>query len=211
MDNPKPKTPRRGRPPRSQKAIDASRERIVAAARDLFAAEGYDGVSMRKIAARAGCLPATLYTLFPGKRQLLHCLWGQIFSDLNTALARSCQESAPHDGLLRLCFAHIDFWLDRPQDYRAIFLVEDRLQDSGDPYFVESEVAARYLDILHGAIVQAQASGEIGAGNPDEVRKVLLCCIQGLTYNLIAIPEFDWGDIQRLKTLTITTVLLGLR
>lgn len=211
MDNAEPKTPRRGRPPRDRKTIEASRARIVAAARDLFAAEGYDGVSMRKVAAKAGCLPSTLYTLFPGKRQLLHFLWRQIFSDLIDALDRSNVESAFQDGLASLCLAHIDFWLERPQDYRAIFLVEDQIQDSGDPYFVESDIAARYLDVMRRAIIDAQARGEIGDADPDEIRKMLLCCIQGVAYNLIAIPEYEWGDTQRLKTMTIRTMLLGLR
>lgn len=210
MDEKRPEPPRRGRPPRSSDAIESQRQHIVAAARDLFAAEGYDGVSMRKVAAKAGCLPSTLYTLFPGKRQLLHFLWGHIFAELNDALDRSAGQEAP-DGLTRLCLTHIDFWLQRPQDYRAIFLVEDRVQDSDDPYFVESAVAARYLGIMHRAIVDGQARGEIGSGNPDEIRKILLCCIQGVAYNLIAIPEYDWGDADRLKTMVIGAAILGLR
>ena len=82
MENKETKTSRRGRPPRSQEQITASRNVIIQAAKDLFAAHGYEGVSMRKIAAQADCLPATLYTLFPNKRQLLHYIWENIFLDL---------------------------------------------------------------------------------------------------------------------------------
>lgn len=66
-----PTNPRRGRPPRSHQQADDTRQRVIAAARALFVQDGYDGVSMRKIAQLAGCSPAALYTLFPGKRQLL--------------------------------------------------------------------------------------------------------------------------------------------
>lgn len=204
-------TPRRGRPPRSIDAIEASRNRIVKAARDLFAAEGYDGVSMRKVAARAGCLPSTLYTLFPNKRRLLHFLWESIFAELIEVLERAYAKGAPPDRLANLCLAHIDFWLQRPQDYRAIFLVEDRLQDSDDPYFVQNDHAARYLDILRGAIVDGQSRGEIRVGDPDAIRNALLCCLQGVAYNLIAIPEYDWGDPAQLKAVTVKAFIAGLR
>ena len=202
---------RRGRPPRSAEEVDANRARIVAAARDLFAAEGYDGVSMRKVAARANCLPSTLYTLFPNKRQLLHHLWEGIFADLVAAMEQSHATSAPAERLTALCLTNIDFWLERPEDYRAIFLVEDRVQDSDAPYFVENVLALRLVAILQDAVVEAQQRGEIGPGDPEAVRDALLCGIQGVAYNLIAIPEFRWGDPERLKRTTVEALVRGLR
>lgn len=202
---------RRGRPPRSAAEIVASRRRIVAAARDLFAAEGYAGVSMRKIAARAGCLPSTLYALFPNKRGLLHILWESIFSDLIDLLDRIYAESPASSRLSNLCLAQIDFWLQRPEDYRAIFLVEDRIQDSDDPYFVENPMAKEALAILQRAVSEAQALGEIGAANEKDILNVLLCCIQGVVYNLVALPEFGWADPELIKTMTVRAVLQGLR
>lgn len=204
-------TARRGRPPRSAAAIEASRARIVAAARDLFAAEGYDGVSMRKVATRAQCLPSTLYTLFPNKRGLLHCLWEGIFADLVAAMEQSYAASAPAGRLIALCLTNIDFWLDRPDDYRAIFLVEDRVQDSDAPYFVENPLALRLVAIIGGAVVEAQQNGEIGPGDPDAIRDALMCGVQGVAYNLIAIPEFRWGDPDRLKRMTVEALVRGLR
>lgn len=202
---------RRGRPPRSAEEIGANRARIVAAARDLFAAEGYDGVSMRKVAARAQCLPSALYTLFPNKRQLLHCLWEGIFADLVAAMEQSHAASAPGGRLIALCLTNIDFWLERPEDYRAIFLVEDRVQDSDAPYFVENALALRLVAILHDAVAEAQQRGEVGPGDPEAIRDALLCGIQGVAYNLIAIPEFRWGDPERLKRTTVEALVRGLR
>ena len=202
---------KRGRPPRSTEAVDASRARIVAAARDLFAAEGYDGVSMRKVAAQAGCLPSTLYTLFPGKRQLLHCLWEEIFADLIAALEHRYAASRPADRLTALCLENIDFWLARPADYRAIFLVEDRVQDSDEPYFVENALAMRLVAIFGRAVAEAQQRREIGPGDADAIRDALLCGIQGVAYNLIAIPEYRWGDPDRLKRTTVEALVRGLR
>ncbi len=47
-----------------------NRDRVIAAAREVFAAEGLD-VPMREIARRAGVGPATLYRRFPTKESLV--------------------------------------------------------------------------------------------------------------------------------------------
>ena len=46
-----------------------NRDRIIRAARELFAQNGFD-VTMRQIARRAGVGPATLYRRFPTKQDL---------------------------------------------------------------------------------------------------------------------------------------------
>ena len=47
------------------------REKILAAARDLITQHGYDGVTMRKLAAKANVTPKTLYHQFGNKEKLL--------------------------------------------------------------------------------------------------------------------------------------------
>ncbi len=203
--------PRRGRPSRSEAQIEARREGIVAAARDLFAEGGYDGVSMRKVAARANCQPSALYALFPNKRRLLHFLWQTIFTDLVRLLERVSAQSAPSDRIAALCLAYIDFWLSRPTDYRAIFLVEDLPEGDGDQHFAQSPLIAEQVAILARAVSEAKMRGEIRKGDTVEIVRVLLCCMQGVTYNLIGIPEFGWGDPVKLRAATVETVLAGLR
>ena len=51
----KPSAPRVGRPPRSAQQSAEVRARVIEVARSLFAAEGFEAVSMRRIAADAGC------------------------------------------------------------------------------------------------------------------------------------------------------------
>ncbi len=209
-DTPRPAA-RRGRPPRSAGQAEASRQRIVKAARDLFAAEGYRGVSMRKVAARAACQPSTLYALFPGKRQLLHFLWEGIFTDLSAALARAWNDHAAPDRLAALCLATIDFWLGRPDDFMAVFLVEDHPREPGDQYFAQSSPALLNLTAYRRAVTEAQERGEVRAGDPDDIKNALVCCLQGVAYNLICIPEYPWGDPAEIKRIAVQTLVGGLR
>lgn len=63
---------RRGRP--VVIAADARRRTILAAAEQVFAAEGYANASMAAIAQTAGMSKKTIYALFPNKRALFEAL-----------------------------------------------------------------------------------------------------------------------------------------
>ena len=58
------------------------RQEILDAARDLFIREGYEAVSMRKIADRIEYSPTTIYLYFRDKSELFDCLSEQAFGKL---------------------------------------------------------------------------------------------------------------------------------
>ncbi|WEG09080.1 TetR family transcriptional regulator [Microbacterium horticulturae] len=62
--------PARRRPSGRRTGDSGTRDAILDAARDLFAAKGYDGASIRAIAARAGVDPALVRHFFTDKERL---------------------------------------------------------------------------------------------------------------------------------------------
>lgn len=201
----------RGRPPRSANKALTDKARIVSAARELFAEQGYEGVSMRKIACRAECSPAALYQLFPGKRQILHFIWEEVFHDLSLSLYKAYEHNQPQDRLEAVTFSFVDFWLARPDDYRAIFLIEDKPTGSQEAYFVETSQALHGLALIRQTVVEAQERGEIAMADPDEICSILISMAQGLALNFITIPEYPWGDAQSVKTRAFSALFKGLR
>lgn len=87
-------------------ALD-NRERILGAARELFAAEGLD-VPMREIARRAGVGPATLYRRFPTKQTLV-------------------VEAFTHE--MRTCHAIVEEGRADPDPWRGFRLVIEKICD----------------------------------------------------------------------------------
>jgi len=76
-DNP---TPKRGRPPLSDRR--ATRERILDAALEVFAERGFDGATVRQIAAKVGVSDPALYAHFKGKQEIFEALLALAGPDL---------------------------------------------------------------------------------------------------------------------------------
>src|SRR6476620_5235441 len=72
---------RSGRP-----SADATRERILDAALDLFADRSFDGASTREIAARAGVSQPSLAYHFQGKEALWQAAVDRLFAELRSVL-----------------------------------------------------------------------------------------------------------------------------
>jgi TetR/AcrR family transcriptional regulator len=68
-------------------SADATRERILAAALDLFSERGFDGASTRQIAARAGVTQPLLNYHFSAKDELWRAAVDGLFGALTLALA----------------------------------------------------------------------------------------------------------------------------
>src|SRR5215469_13299077 len=59
------------------------KRQILGAARELFVRNGYESVSMRKIANKIEYSPATIYTYFKDKDEILDCLCEETFVKLH--------------------------------------------------------------------------------------------------------------------------------
>mgnify|MGYP001212029915 CR=1 FL=1 len=58
-------------PPARQSQKEATRQRVIAAARELFDTHGYDGTTIREIARHAGVAVGSVFTTFASKGEIL--------------------------------------------------------------------------------------------------------------------------------------------
>jgi len=200
----------RGRPRKSFATAEAERDRILAAAERLFAKEGYAGVSMRKVAHVTGCSAAALYTLFPHKRALLRNIWEQAFGNLDRSLSRLRAANA-EELLRKLATGYVTFWAERPDHFRALFLIEDRVSEKGEQYFVETsknlpKVVARFQRAAQDAI--ASRSAKI---RPRALVELIFCALHGVASAVISMPEYEWPDPRALTKRMMDSLLNGLR
>src|SRR5690348_4404009 len=71
----------------SRPSADPTRERILAAALDLFSERSFEGATTREIAARAGVTQPLLNYHFQSKDALWRAAVDTLFEELNDALA----------------------------------------------------------------------------------------------------------------------------
>lgn len=102
------------------------------------------------------------------------------------------------------------FLAEHPEDFRAIFLTQDKPDTATEDDFVKGSAALRGLDIFRRAIAEAQSRGEIIDGDPEELKNVLLCAFHGVALNLLTIPEYRWGSVERIRDTTVRLLIAGM-
>jgi AcrR family transcriptional regulator len=209
-----PASPRRrvGRPPRSPERTDEIRAAIVEAARRLFDREGYEAVSMRRIAEECGLATATLYSLFQSKRDLLRNVWDDVFARLIADCeAAASVEGSPLERLQAFGRLYVDHWIAHPDDFRVVFLIEDPA-GSADDYYVDSSRVLSHFEAITAAFRAAVASRALPRRtDPTMVAQAYFCVLQGLAGSLITIPEFPWVDRAALIDTALACFLQGVR
>ena len=95
---------------------------ILDAARDLFATEGYEAVTMRKVAEKIEYSPTAIYTHFKDKLSLLRELCDRDFASFAAVLQRAGGVKDPVERLRRIGYAYVDFALEHPNHYRFLFM-----------------------------------------------------------------------------------------
>ena len=182
----------------------ALREEIMNAAAELFAAEGYESASMRKIARRIGYTPMSIYLHFKDKADLLDCICEQAFVDLYQRHERVDAEIGdPGERLKAGMRSFIDFARENPSYYRAIFVRK------GDAMPRRDGIRARTA-----ALKRQQVAAFLGAGaSKDEIEvatQVVMVAENGAATLLTANPG-RWAEPKKVIDAVTETIAGGLR
>lgn len=106
---------------RERERLD-TRERILAAAREMFATEGYEAVTMRAIAERIEYTPTALYHHFPSKQALVSELCQSDFMQLAKFFQSKQAPTDPVERLYAVGDAYLSFAMEHPSQYRFMFM-----------------------------------------------------------------------------------------
>lgn len=107
---------------RREREREEIRGRILDAARELFVAEGFEAVTMRRIADRIEYSATAIYFHFKDKESLLKELCSTDFHALAQQFGAIGTIDDPIERLRRVGHAYITFGLDYPNHYRLMFM-----------------------------------------------------------------------------------------
>lgn len=193
-----------------------TRERILDAARELFVTEGYDGVTMRKVAEKIEYSPTAIYVHFRDKQQLFLELCHSDYRRLAETFNQIAQIPDPIERLRRIGYGYMRFGLENPNHYRMMFMTShpplpegmEKEMGKGNP---EEDAYA----FLRQTVQQAL---EAGAFRPELtdielLSQTLWAGVHGMVSLQIAKGDDDWvtwAPIESRASIIIESFLHGL-
>ena len=189
------------------RARDEQGERILRAASELLSAEGPGALSVRRIAALAGCSTMGLYSRFGGKDGIVDELFAEGFEQLCQAMSAVATTDDPVADLRACALVYRATALANATHYMVMF-------GGAVPGFQPSEqsqlLAMGAFDRLVGRVERCVAAGEF-RGKPVDIAEVLWGSIHGLVMlELVGIePKGSAADARYARALDI--LFAGLR
>lgn len=181
------------------------RAETLSAARKLIEEEGYEGLTLRKLAQRMECSPMALYTYFSDKQALLLALAQEGF----TKLARRLESTARRDpvaALRKMLLDYIAYAEENPIEYRILFMSVEPLAE------VRKTRQDMQANPAFGALfkcVETCITAGVLQGDTFTISTVLWTGAHGAAALLNTAQSFPFGDRRRYAEEVIATVLTG--
>ncbi len=183
---------------RRQRERDALKQKVLGAAEELFAENGVENVSMRKIAEKIEYSPTTIYRLFESKEDLMQ----HLIEDGYVRVYQRYQEIidarpvSPFESLSQIIRTYVEFALENPQHYELWFSTSELTLIDEVLHMRHGEAVYKVYGTWLEKIEEAKAAGQM---IPAETL-ALFQLIWGSVHGLIALrshhPDFPWSPLQ---------------
>jgi AcrR family transcriptional regulator len=189
---------RRAKGRRSQAPL---RDQIRDTARDLFAREGYESVSMRRIGSEIGCSPMAIYRHYENKEELLLSICEETFSRMIQLLDETRLQPGTALERLRRCMRTIvDFHLSHPNHYKVTFMTS---MPPGQVAQRKVAIGQRAMDRLRAGVRECAAEKGLEV-DVEMAAQIIRVAMHGLASLLITTSQcYPWKDPERMKDETI--------
>lgn len=186
---------------RREREKTETREIILDAARELFITEGYEGVSMRKVAEKIEYSPTAIYVHFKDKEDLFHELCHEDYARLAAEFQAANLPADPIERIRAIGQTYISFGLHYPNHFKLMFMTAspnkyDELNERdkevrGNP---EKDSYAFLMQTVHEALAMGAFRDELK--NADLIAQTLWSAVHGVISLHIAKCKDKWVDWQ---------------
>lgn len=149
----------RALPGRRERRKQEVRERLLTAARELFAKQGFEATTVEEIARVADVVPATFFNHFQTKQALLGLMAGEVFETVHSMAAQHLEGPGSSIAKLRRFVGSVGESITSSRavarDVFLEFLKSDAKPDEPHPYL------DRLIGPFVALVAEGQARGEI--------------------------------------------------
>jgi AcrR family transcriptional regulator len=175
----------------------ATRDRLLAAAARLSAEEGWEAVSVRRVADEASTTTRAVYSLFGSKQGLEEALHEAMFERLRELMGETPNTGDPRSDLLAMRHPYRRWATERPERYAAL------MRFSGPRAAPRSQkglaLANAAASELRDAIVRCAEAGLINPKDVDSLVMQWRAAAHGLAefenHGLLEDPEEAWCSV----------------
>ena len=188
---------------RREREKSETRDKILDAARELFVTEGFEGVSMRKVADKIEYSPTAIYVHFADKEELFRELCHRDYARLAEVFQSSAISTDPIERIRQIGAIYIDFGLRNPNHYKFMFMTP---HPPHEPDEVDREMMGNperdAYAFLKWAVQQGIDAGcfEQEFGDAELVSQTLWASVHGVISLHIAKgtdPWVEWRPLQQ--------------
>jgi AcrR family transcriptional regulator len=187
------------------------RQEILMAASELFVKDGFENVSMRRIAEKIEYSPTTIYLYFKDKAELLEEVCHDTFSRLIVHLSRIFEQPGdPVDRLKRGLIAYVKFGLNNPHHYRATFMMPIPDGFDKEKYHQADSPGMQAFDFLRRCVFDCVAADKFLTNDAELISQTLWTGVHGVTSLLIThCKGFPWVNQDELTHSVVDTMIRG--
>jgi AcrR family transcriptional regulator len=197
---------------RREKQKENLRREIFNAASELFAQEGYQNVSMRKIAEKIEYSPTTIYLYFKDKTELLKYICEETFGRLAEKLKEVTEPATDEiEGLKKGLRAYVEFGLEHPYHYEVVVNMPIFNQPHDEEYKYEGSMGQIAFEHLRSGVAECVAAGKLKNGDVDLMSQMLWAGVHGVVSLLNNHLDFPFVEKDKLVNAMIDTMVEGLR
>lgn len=159
--------PARKRPRRQQQRSLRTQQKLLNAALEAFAENGFKGTSTRDIAERAGVHHPLITYHFRNKEELWRAAADQVFSRFIEVLRAVREETAsrgPRERMAAMIRAYVHYAADNPALHKVLF--QESSHDNPRLDWLVTTYMRPLLDVAMGDLKRLQADGVAPPGDP---------------------------------------------
>lgn len=97
-------------------------ERIMNVARDMFVIDGYEAVTLRKIAKAIEYSPAAIYQYFKDKQDLVLAIIRRDYQDLRAQLFECLKMESPLERSVEMAYRYVAWGREHPNHYQLLMV-----------------------------------------------------------------------------------------
>ena len=189
------------------------KSKILDSTKTIIESEGFDAVSIRKVAKLAGYTEGNIYNYFDDKDSLVIELVQQGFQRIMKATMAQIEEGLSlEEQIIQRFIRYTKAAIEMPEYYKKMMLSENaKILEVTSVLNDKTKEGKKGIDMLENMIKNGVDTGEFIDEDPALIAKIIWTANFGLTLRLIVEKKSDEKEIVKLVENQLKLIFKGLR